>query len=74
MSHSPIIEKGKLFYNNKEYKVRYFTTHDTTTGEEGELLAILDTDELFGRFGDEFPMSKVENFVNGKLLIKIQKG
>ena len=43
------LDSETLFYKGKYYKIRYITAE----------CIVLDTDELFGKFGDEFPLSLV---------------
>ena len=43
--------QGKtLIYKNKEYIIRYMTSQNV----------VCNTDELFGKFGDEFPINLVK--------------
>ena len=44
------LESETLLYKGKYYKIRYITVE----------CIILDTDKLFGQYGDEFPLSLVK--------------
>ena len=44
------IEDGTLFFKGKYYKIRYVSNG----------VIVLDTDKLFGRWGDEFPLELVK--------------
>lgn len=72
-----------LKHKNVTYKVRYYTEGDsglvavidcgwTLNSLVNELSAggagTPDKGPLFGKYGDEFPMSQVDNFKNGKLV------